>query len=181
MGAGGYFMEVPWALPVGLHKDFVNGVHWIAGDAFCRTASLFAKERVSLGSAVMASAIFTEAPVINEVITYSLTLYRKGYFERRCEMKKNILILLCFGILLVLPNLVLADCADLGSFSSFSVTGGNTVTLYSMNTPFVKFDVQCNIESTSRLQLIKGYVCDGDEVLVDGSRCTILNVTSSGF
>jgi hypothetical protein len=49
-----------------------------------------------------------------------------------------------------------------------------------MNTPFVKFDVQCNISPTSKLQLIKGYVCDGDEVLVDGSRCTILNVASSG-
>ena len=94
-------------------------------------------------------------------------------------MKKNILILVCLGILVVLPNLVLADCADLGGFTSFSVTGGNTVTLYSMHTPFVRFDVQCSIQSTSRLQLIKGYVCDGDEVLVDGSRCTIVNVTSS--
>ena len=94
-------------------------------------------------------------------------------------MKKNILVLVCLGILLVLPNLVLADCADIGGFTSFSVTAGNTVTLYSMNTPFVRFDVQCSIQSTSRLQLIKGYMCDGDEVLVDGSRCTILNVNSS--
>jgi hypothetical protein len=96
-------------------------------------------------------------------------------------MKKNILMLVCLSIFLVLPNLVLADCADLGSFSSFSVTGGTTVTLYSMNKPFVKFDVQCDISPTSKLQLIKGYVCDGDEVLVDGSKCTILNVVSSGF
>lgn len=94
-------------------------------------------------------------------------------------MKRNILVLAWLGILLVLPNLVLADCADLGSFTSFSVTVGNTVTLYAGNRPFVKFDVQCNIQPTSKLQLIKGYVCDGDEVLVDGSKCTILNVTSS--
>jgi hypothetical protein len=94
-------------------------------------------------------------------------------------MKKNILILVCLGIFLVLPNLVLADCADLGGFTSFSVTGGNTVTLFSGNTPFVRFDVQCDIQQTSRLQLIKGYVCDGDEVLIDGSKCTILNVNSS--
>jgi hypothetical protein len=94
-------------------------------------------------------------------------------------MKRNFLTLLCLGVALILPKLVLADCADIGGFSSFSVSGGNTVTLYSGNTPFVKFDVQCSIDSTSRLQLIKGYVCDGDEVLVDGSRCTILNVTSS--
>jgi hypothetical protein len=94
-------------------------------------------------------------------------------------MKKNILILAFLGILVVFPNLVLADCADLGSFSGFSVTGGNTVTLYSMNKPFVKFDVQGNIDPTSKLQLVKGYVCDGDEVLVDGFKSTILNVTSS--
>lgn len=96
-------------------------------------------------------------------------------------MTKCIFIFLCFGIFMALPNLTLADCADLGGFTSFSVTGGNTVTLYSGTKPFVKFDVQCDIQPTSRLQLIKGYVCDGDEVLVDGSKCTILNVVSSGF
>ena len=93
-------------------------------------------------------------------------------------MKKNILVLVCLGILVVLPNLVLADCADIGGFSSFSVTG-NTVTLYSMNKPYAKFDVQDGIYPTSKLQLVKGYVCDGDEVLVDGFKSTILNVISS--
>ena len=94
-------------------------------------------------------------------------------------MKKNILVLVCLGILVVLPNLVLADCADIGGFSSFSVTG-NTVTLYSMNKPYAKFDLQSgNIYPTSELRLIKGYVCDGDEVLVDGSKSTVLNVISS--
>jgi hypothetical protein len=94
-------------------------------------------------------------------------------------MNKNILVLVCLGILVVLPNLVLADCADIGGFSSFSVTSGNTVTLYSMNRPFVKFDVQGGIDPTSKLQLIKGYMCDGDDVLVDGFKSTILNVNSS--
>ncbi|HUL21186.1 MAG TPA: hypothetical protein VLZ10_07005 [Thermodesulfobacteriota bacterium] len=94
-------------------------------------------------------------------------------------MKKNIAILVCLGILVVLPNLVLADCAAIGGFSSFSVSGGNTVTLYSGGTPYVKFDVQGSIDPTSKLQLIKGYMCDGDEVLVDGSKTTILNVISS--
>jgi hypothetical protein len=59
------------------------------------------------------------------------------------------------------------------------VTGNNTVTLYWLNKPFVKFDVQGGIDPTSRLQFIKGYVCDGDEVLVDGYKKTILNVNSS--
>ncbi len=98
--------------------------------------------------------------------------------KRRNKMIKIIFIFLCFGFFMILPNLVLADCADIGGFSSFSVTG-NTVTLYSGNTPFVKFDAQCDVEPTSKLQLIKGYVCDGDEVLVDGSKCTILGIDSS--
>ena len=94
-------------------------------------------------------------------------------------MKKNILVLICLRILLVLPNLALADCADIGWLSSFSVTGDNTVTLYSLNQPVVKFDVQGGIDPRSKLQLIKSYVCDGDEVLVDGFKSTILNVNSS--
>ena len=92
-------------------------------------------------------------------------------------MKKNILILACLGILVVLPNLVLADCGDFGGFTGFYLNS-NTVTLYSNNTPFIKFDVDCDIKPTSRIQLLKGYMCDGDEILVDGSKCTILNVNS---
>jgi hypothetical protein len=93
-------------------------------------------------------------------------------------MKKCMFIFLCFGILVTLPSLTLADCADLSGFTNFALTGGNTVTVYSGGTPFAKFDVQCEIQPTSKIELIKGYVCDGDEVLVDGSRCTILNVSS---
>jgi len=93
---------------------------------------------------------------------------------------KIILSMVCLGFFVVLPSVVLADCADIGGFSSFSVDG-TTVTLSARNRPFVKFDVQCGIESTSKLQLLKSYVCDGDEVLVDGSKCTILNIVSSGF
>ena len=97
--------------------------------------------------------------------------------KRRCEMKKNIPILACLGILVVLPNLVLADCASFGGFTGFYLNH-NTVTLYSNNIPYLKFDVMCDIKQTSRIQLLKGYMCDGDEILVDGSRCTILNVNS---
>ena len=111
--------------------------------------------------------------------TYNLTFSLKGSFERRYQMKKNILILVWLGIFLVFPNLVFGDCADLGGYTSFSVTGANTVTLYGGSTPFVRFDAQCDVQPTSRLQLIKGYVCDGDEILMDGYRCTILNVNSS--
>jgi hypothetical protein len=95
-------------------------------------------------------------------------------------MKTSVLLFLCFGIFMVFANLALADCADIGGFSSFSVSpSSNTVTLYSGNRPFAKIDIRCDIQPTSSLQLIKSYVCGGDEVLVDGNRCTILSVTSS--
>jgi hypothetical protein len=94
-------------------------------------------------------------------------------------MERIILILVFLGVLVALPNLAPADCADVGSFSSFSVTGSNTVTLYWMSRPFLKFDVQGGITPTSKLQFTKAYVCDGDDVLVDGYKSTILNVSSS--
>jgi hypothetical protein len=97
-------------------------------------------------------------------------------------MKTNILVLACLGILLILPSLVLADCVDIGSFSNFALTGTNTVTLYSGSQPAVKFDVQsCDVKDTSSIRLIKSYVCDGDEVMIDGSKCTVMSVTSSGM
>jgi len=94
-------------------------------------------------------------------------------------MKKNILMGLCLGILLVVPNIVSAGCTDLGGFTSFSVTG-NTLTLYSGTKPFVTFDARCDVQAQpkSKLQLIKSSVCDGDDVLIDGAKCTIFNLTS---
>jgi hypothetical protein len=94
-------------------------------------------------------------------------------------MEKYIFILLCFGIFMGLPSLAIAGCVDAGWFNSFSVTG-NTVTLYSGPIPDIKFDVQnCEVKPISKIQMIKNYICDGDEILIDGVRCVILDVKSS--
>jgi hypothetical protein len=94
-------------------------------------------------------------------------------------MKKYILVILCLGILVILPNLALADCVDLAGYSRYVLMGVNTVIFYAGGAPYAKFDVQCPVESTSQILLLKSPVCDGDDVLVDGSKCTVLNVTSS--
>ncbi len=96
-------------------------------------------------------------------------------------MRKNILMGMCLGMVFVVPGLALADCADLGGFASFTVSGANTVTLYGGDgTPFARFDVQdCSVQPKSTIRLIKSPVCDGDEVMIDGSRCTVMNVQSS--
>ena len=92
-------------------------------------------------------------------------------------MKKYIL--LCLGIVIVLPSLVLADCDDFGGFTSFVLQGTNTVVLYAGTTAIGQFDVQtCNVEANSTIRLVRSPVCDGDEVVVDGSNCTVMNVKS---
>jgi hypothetical protein len=94
-------------------------------------------------------------------------------------MKKNILILVFFGILLILPNLVLADCVDLGGFRNFVLSRGNTVVLYAGSTPTGQFDVQnCDVQPQSKILLRKSMVCDGDEVIIDGNSCTVMDVKS---
>jgi hypothetical protein len=95
------------------------------------------------------------------------------------KMKKNVLILLGLVLFLFVPGLVLADCDDLGGFTGFILQGSNTVVLYAGSTAVGQFDVQsCNVTSTSSILLIKTMVCDGDEVMIDGSRCTVMNVKS---
>jgi hypothetical protein len=94
-------------------------------------------------------------------------------------MKKNILILIFFGILLILPNLVLGDCVNLGGFNNFILSTGNTVVLYAGSTPTGQFDVQdCDVQPQSRILLLNSMVCDGNEVIIDGNRCTVMDVKS---
>jgi hypothetical protein len=96
-------------------------------------------------------------------------------------MKKNIFFVLCLAIFLLLPDLSLAECTDLGGFTNFSLEGADTVVLYSGSRPVASFDVEdCSVESSSKIELIKSYVCDGEEILVDGSRCTIMEIKPLG-
>jgi hypothetical protein len=94
-------------------------------------------------------------------------------------MKKKILLLIGLGVFWLLPGPVFADCDDLGGFSNFVLQGSSTVVLYAGSSPMGQFDVQsCNVEQKSTILLLKTMVCDGDEVMIDGSRCTVMNVKS---
>jgi hypothetical protein len=94
-------------------------------------------------------------------------------------MKNNIRILFCVCIGILLPTLALADCCDLGGFNNFVLSRGNTVVLYAGSTPTGQFDVQnCDVRPQSRILLLKSMVCDGDEVIIDGNRCTVMDVKS---
>ncbi len=89
-------------------------------------------------------------------------------------MKRNSLIPVFLFILLVLPNLLLADCIPVEQFNNFRVEDGKTVTLYFGAIPIVKFDVDCSVEPTSKIRLLKASVCDGDDIEIDGAKCSIL-------
>ncbi len=92
-------------------------------------------------------------------------------------MKRDIVVLLCLGFLLLSPQAALADCANFASFTSFYVPQGSTVILYSGAVPIAQFDVpDCLVLPTSQIQLLKGYMCDGDELLIDDVRCIIIAV-----
>jgi hypothetical protein len=97
-------------------------------------------------------------------------------------MSRNILILLCLVILLIIPKAALADCINLGGqihggFSSFSLKDGNKIILYSGSVPVAKFDIQdCKIKPTSKIRLLKSYMCDGDKIEIDGESCVMLDV-----
>ena len=96
-------------------------------------------------------------------------------------MKRNIFFLLCLTILLLLPNLSLAECTNIGGFTNFSLVGANTVILFAGSSPVAQFDVlDCSVQPTSKIQLMKSDVCDGDEIIIDGSRCTMMEIKPLG-
>ena len=89
-------------------------------------------------------------------------------------MKRNFLILVFLFILLILPNLVLADCIPVPQFNNFTVEGDKTVTLYFFEVPIVKFEADCGVRPTSEIRLFKDSVCDGDDIEIDGSKCSVV-------
>jgi len=96
-------------------------------------------------------------------------------------MKKNVFWVLCLGIFFLLPSLTSAECTTIGAFSNFPLVGTNTVVLYAGPSPVDRFDVLgCNVQPTSKIQLIKTSACDGDEIMTDGSRCTMMEIKPLG-
>ena len=104
-------------------------------------------------------------------------------FKDGIEMKKNIFFPLCLFIFFLVPSLTSAECTSIGGFNNFSLEGTNknTVVLYVGSRPIVRFDVQgCSVQPSSKIQLIKSDVCDGDEIMIDGSRCTMMEIKPLG-
>ena len=92
-------------------------------------------------------------------------------------MKRNILVLLCLGIVLVVPGLVLSDCTDLGRATDIYVQDDKTIAYYMQNTPVAQIVLQdCTVTGSSTIRLLKSYVCDSDSIVVDGQECVIMTL-----
>ena len=95
-------------------------------------------------------------------------------------MTKKIWILLFFSIFALSANLALADCLDLGSANSWYIEGAHTVVFYRGQRPMARVEVPyCTIYPDSQLRLTKSYMCDSDRIIVDGTPCTIMTISSA--
>jgi hypothetical protein len=89
---------------------------------------------------------------------------------------KKIWWLLSLAILLF-PAFVSADCADLGRYTSWILETSHTVLFYNGKTPLASVEIPyCEITPLSTIRLLNSYVCESDEIMVDGVPCRIITV-----
>jgi hypothetical protein len=90
---------------------------------------------------------------------------------------KIIFILFTLWAMLLLPNIVSADCADLKNFTNWIRADEHTIVFYMENTPLASLNIPyCDILPSSSVRLLKSYVCDLDSIMVDGEECSIMTV-----
>jgi hypothetical protein len=93
---------------------------------------------------------------------------------------KKIIILFTLWIMLLLPNIVSADCVDLKYFSNWIRVDEHTIVFYMGNKPLASANIPyCEILLSSSIRLLKSYVCDSDSIMVDGELCSIMTVEVS--
>ncbi len=93
-------------------------------------------------------------------------------------MGKHLFILPCLVLLLMAPAAAPADCLTVGPFDNFIVQEDNTVILYNGSVAIVKMEVDCPVRPSSKIRLLKNYLCDGDPVRIDDETCSIASLRS---
>ena len=79
--------------------------------------------------------------------------------------------------ILLFPAFVSADCADIGRFTSWYLETSHTIIFYMGETPLARLEIpNCEMNPLSTIRLIKSYVCDSDEIMVDGIACRVITV-----
>ena len=79
--------------------------------------------------------------------------------------------------ILLFPTFVSADCADLSRFTNWILETSNGIVFYAGQRPLARLEIpNCEIRPLSTIRLINSYVCDSDEIIIDGISCHILSV-----
>lgn len=98
-------------------------------------------------------------------------------------MKKIIVILfilLSLAVLVSSSGIAFADCVDLGRATSWYLQGAHSVIFYYGTTPMARVDVPyCVVDPSSIIRFTKNYICDSDNIIVDGESCLIMTVSSA--
>ncbi len=80
-------------------------------------------------------------------------------------------------VILLFPTFVSADCADLGRFTHWILETSHAVIFYAREKPLARVEIPyCEIGPLSTIRLIQSYVCESDEITVDGVACRIITV-----
>jgi hypothetical protein len=95
-------------------------------------------------------------------------------------MGKKMVILMGLAIVLFCPGLVLSDCVDLKRSTSSDVQGGHSIVFYEGLRPIARVEVPyCALNPSSSIRFMSTYVCEGDNLMIDGSKCIIMSISSS--
>ncbi len=95
-------------------------------------------------------------------------------------MKKAMLLVFGFLLLVFSPNQVFSDCLDLKRSTGWYALDEQTVIFYTRSTPVARVVFQdCTVDASSNIHLLNSYLCDGDTVLVNGQSCPIMTVISA--
>jgi hypothetical protein len=95
-------------------------------------------------------------------------------------MKRNIIIVTIFSVFLCYTNVTLCDCTDLHRATSWVVQDERTIIYYAENTSVAKIVLQdCEVSSSSNVRLTKTYMCDEDNLIIDGQECALMSLTSA--
>jgi hypothetical protein len=75
------------------------------------------------------------------------------------------------------PTFVSADCVDLGRYTSWILETSHTLVFYDGKTPLARVEIPyCEITPLSTIRLRTSYVCEQDEIMIDGVACHIITV-----
>ena len=95
-------------------------------------------------------------------------------------MMKKLLVLLEMVIItisLILPCSTLADCVNLERYTGWHLEEDHWIVFYEEQRPKARINVpDCDINPSSRLFLIKSYICDSDTLMINNEECNILTV-----